>query len=401
MSKVSSIKSIDAARLGVPQKTALQIGVELLREVQVDEAIKPELLDAFEQVQAPIVELITWLAEQVNHLEDRIEALNPGTLATEALLQTEAYQSVIQMVEDTKPSALLAPLKTAHAELVALVQRLDPQVLIDALQQLYDPLMEFVNALDPDMLKEPIEQAVNTAVARLEQIKTSDLDTLIAVDRDAAALDALLPDAALQEMVDNEVWQGLKTLFDGTYLDRALDMLEQMGAQLASSQTLFDTRFLVAQADSGTAEGADDRSWMEAQSDVSESGLRDAFNALNGQIDALMERLPTLEAQRQQLLATSSDAEIAALLTDLDLAPLLNLSATVQTVLNLDASTLSARLEDIAALLQTRGPALENLRDGTQQLTLETLFKQHIDAPIRELLGPRACELRCNPWPKL
>ncbi|OAD21312.1 hypothetical protein THIOM_002925, partial [Candidatus Thiomargarita nelsonii] len=46
----SSIKSIDVARLGTPQKTALKIGTKLIQEVKIDDIIKPELISAFQEI---------------------------------------------------------------------------------------------------------------------------------------------------------------------------------------------------------------------------------------------------------------------------------------------------------------------------------------------------------------
>jgi hypothetical protein len=48
----NNIKAIDVASMSVPQRTALKVGATVLREVRVDEIVKPEILEAFEEIPA-------------------------------------------------------------------------------------------------------------------------------------------------------------------------------------------------------------------------------------------------------------------------------------------------------------------------------------------------------------
>ena len=57
----------------------------MIREVKVDEVIKPELQDAFKQILDPLRELIALLKDKVLFVEQIIDQFNPGSLITSTL----------------------------------------------------------------------------------------------------------------------------------------------------------------------------------------------------------------------------------------------------------------------------------------------------------------------------
>ena len=107
---------------------------------------------AFEQIREPLRALIQLLKEKVLFVEKAIDEFNPGTLATDAILNSEPYKLIISTLERFKPSDLLAPLKDANDELTKIVEKLDPQIIIDQVQKIYDQLYDMVEALSPESL---------------------------------------------------------------------------------------------------------------------------------------------------------------------------------------------------------------------------------------------------------
>jgi ElaB/YqjD/DUF883 family membrane-anchored ribosome-binding protein len=67
----ASIKRIDVAQMGTPQRTALKVSAKVLQEVRVDDVIKPELMEEFEEIRAPLTAILALIREKVNLLMDQ------------------------------------------------------------------------------------------------------------------------------------------------------------------------------------------------------------------------------------------------------------------------------------------------------------------------------------------
>ncbi|MEL6537032.1 MAG: hypothetical protein AAFQ98_16545, partial [Bacteroidota bacterium] len=107
------VNAIKVEELGVPQKTAIKLGAKIIKEVKVDEIIKPELIAIFKELRDPIAALIDELKKGVLQINKLIDEFAPGTIVRNLIENAGPYQDFIKLLETYKPSVLLEPLKTA------------------------------------------------------------------------------------------------------------------------------------------------------------------------------------------------------------------------------------------------------------------------------------------------
>ena len=74
----NKVKALDVAKMGTPQKVALKVGVKIIEQVKVDEIIKPELQAAFEQIRAPLADLIKLLKDKALEIDHDHRFLSAG-----------------------------------------------------------------------------------------------------------------------------------------------------------------------------------------------------------------------------------------------------------------------------------------------------------------------------------
>ncbi len=229
-----SIKNIDVAKMGTPQKTALKVGAKVIQEVKVDEIIKPELMAAFAEIRAPLQELIQLLKDKALMVEKIIDDFNPGSLANDLILNSDLYKIFISTLESFQPSQLLAPLKEANQHLTDIVKQLDPQLIIDEVQKLYGKLTELVDAVSPAPLIKMITDVTDIADYQLKQVRDVELGKILQTIKDTISLDKLLAKSGLQEIAQADFWQILKDTLGGAYLTTLSDAVGKIQTQLAA-----------------------------------------------------------------------------------------------------------------------------------------------------------------------
>ncbi len=376
----TSVKSLDVARMSTPQKTALKVGVKIIGQVKVDEVIKPELLDAFEQIRAPLAELITLLKEKALEIEKIIYAFNPGTVVNQFIVTAEPYRQLLSLLDEFLPSKLLAPLKDANEALTGIVRQLDPNILIDAVQQLYDQLAGLLEIVNPAPLNRLIGDATEVAVSRLGRLRDQELDTVIATIKKTISLARLLEASGLSEIANADFWTLLQNILGGAYLDEigtAITTVEQKLETLAVTLDFGGPQALLAETVKS----------IDQQLAVSTAFIATRVGELNTRFNREGETLTQLEQRRKALLKKSPVfPEITALLGELDLAPVLQLQTTTVAVVGIDSASLNTALQAVNGVLRPKVDTLRGLSAKTFQDGAALIFRRQLSDPISQLI---------------
>jgi len=378
----SSIKSIDVARLGTPQKTALKIGTKLIQEVKIDDIIKPELISAFQEIRDPLAELIELLEKQVLEIEKRINAFNPGSLATDKILNAEIYKTLMSTLATYQPSKLLAPLKKANAKLTELSNELDPQKLIDELQRIYGQFSELVEALSPAHLLRPIGEAIDIVVFQLKQVRDQELDKIVTTIKENVSIEKLMAGTGIQEIAKAEFWQSLNKVLGGAHLDTLKEAMAQVERQFKNRTALnFDDAMMQL-----TKAIID----IENQISVETSIINQRLTALN----QLLEdgRVKSLQERRRKLLVRYQDyPEVNNLLKSMDMTAFRDLIKAVKgLVQNAPDNALGALKIKLGSQLN----ALNSLTERQLQRAVPTIFHKQIAEPVGQLVDNLQAKLQ-------
>lgn len=379
----SSIKAIPVAQLGLPQRTALKAGAQILKEVQVDEQIRPELLDRFAQVCTPVAELLALVSEKVLLLEQAVYTFNPGTLAQELIENTGPYQQLMAALDAFRPSQIFVPLQELNATLAALVEQIDPGQWPKPLQTLYTELAALLTVLDPVVIKRLLDETLALPLAQLTHLRDQELAELWQAIQQQLSLATLLPGTGVPLASVTAVWSQLIALLGGADLAKIEAALAQAETTLAQettdySQPLAYLPTTLANLDRQQATAAD---------------------AISGQLRDLQAYLvatdwAALQARRAALLAQAdTPLVISQLLQPLDLQPVLQLQATVTALLELAPETLSAALTTLADALPAAGATLQAITPATLQSAAPAIFRQQLGDPLRQLVAQARTQL--------
>ncbi|MEN8220030.1 MAG: hypothetical protein ABFS56_27510 [Pseudomonadota bacterium] len=380
----SSIKSIDVARLGTPQKTALKIGAKLIQEVKIDDIIKPELISAFQEIRDPLKELIELLEEQVLEIETSINAFNPGSLATDKILNADFYKTLMSTLAAFQPSKLLAPLKKANAKLSDLVNELDPQKLIDELQRIYGQFSELVDALSPAHLERPIREAIDIVVFQLKQVRDQELDKIVTTIKENVSIEKLMAGTGIQDIAKAEFWQSLNKVLGGAHLDSLKEAMAEVESQFQNSTALnFDEAMMQL-----TKAVID----IENQISVETSVINQRLMRLKQLLEDGNERVKSLQQRRRKLLVRYQDyPEVNDLLKSMDMTAFRDM---IKAVRGLDQNALDSALGVLKIELGSQLNALENLTERQLQQAVPTIFHKQIAKPIGQLVDNLQAKLQ-------
>lgn len=375
-----NVRAIDVASMGTPQKTALKVGAKVIEAVKVDEIVKPELLDAFRQIREPLQELVNLLKNQVLVIERMIDEFNPGTIATDAILNSAPYQLVIKTLEEFKPSELLAPLKDANAELAKLVAKLDPEIILNELQRLYDQLYSLVETLSPESLNQLINKAINAASKELTNIRDYEIDSLLSTIKSAVSLEKLLAKTGLQDLADAEFWTMLKKVLGGDYLDEVSAAMDSIEASLRANAA---TLTFPSVAD----EIAKTREAFQLELGVTSTNLDAAATTLSQTIAAAAAEIEGLQVRRRKLMQTYDlSTGTGLMLRDLDLAPLTALSSTLGLVTGSTKTALNSCIGVYKPVIKAEESRIIALNESVLQNVVAAMFKRQFGDPVRKFV---------------
>jgi hypothetical protein len=382
------VRAIDTARLGTPQKTALKVGVKVIKEVNIDDVVRPELEAVFSEILQPLRELINLLRDGVLVVEQRIDAFRPGTLV--AGLVDPYLQKLFDQLDRFRPSDALKPVKDALALLEKALEQLDPQRLVDRLQGAYGQLRELVDTLEPTALNAEISRAANTAIRQIAQLRDVHLEDLLRTVRENVSLQKLLEGTGISEIADAELWDRLQMTLGGGYLDRITVAVDGVQARLAAEFTGLDY------GDAAAAVVAV-RKDVEAQRAVTATAYRAAVDALVASLEAAGDRVAALERRRTELLAggTVVRPEVDDVLRRMELKPLSDLLAALRAVAALDDTALAADLAHVKAVLTTASvAALKAMTEEKIRQAVPDIFKAQIGDPVRGFVARMKVKLQ-------
>lgn len=368
----TKINGIDVAKMGTPQKVALKVGAKIIEQVKVDEILKPELKEAFEQIRAPLAELITLLKDKALEVENTIDGFNPGTIV--ANFVSPPFESVIKVLDGFRPSRLLAPLKDANAKLTSIVQELDPQKLIDEIQKVYNELGDALKAFDPAPLNQLVGDAVNVVVSQLGRIRDRDLDSMLNEVKKAISLENLMAATGIPEIAQSDFWDKLRYFLGGGCLDQIATAVDQAGKLLSDQANTLDFSHPMALL-KDTVTAVD--SQLKADAVLIAKRIGELGALLGPNADALKQ----LDTRRTALMAKPATLpELKALLADLDLSPLLALSAFAAP------AKLDDRLAAVAGVLAPKADSLRKLTQSDYQNAALVIYQKQVSDPVHKLI---------------
>jgi ElaB/YqjD/DUF883 family membrane-anchored ribosome-binding protein len=370
------VQAIDTSRLGTPQKTALKVGVKIIREVNVDEVVRPELESVFAEILEPIRELIGLLRDRVLVVEQRIDEFRPGTLV--AGVVDPHLQRLLDQLDSFRPSHLLKPVKDALATLQGVLEQLDPQRVLDRLQDAYAQLRELVDALEPTPLNARVSQAANTAVRQIVQLRDVYLEDILKAVRDNVSLRKLLEGTGVAEIADAELWDTLRRVLGGGYLDRITEAVDEVEEALGRE---------FGSLDYGDAarEVAETLAAVTAQRSLTATAYRTAVNGLVTALEDASQKVGELEQRRTVLLEGGevTRPEVEEALRALDLQPVLDLLAALRGVAAMEAAGRSAALAKVKAACDPHVAALKALDEARIRQAVPAIFERQIGDPVR------------------
>jgi len=311
------LKKLDPSLLGMPAKLALTGAVALLPG-DLSPVTTPVTAEFSALVDAGPKPLLTQVQGQPQKLLDQVRRFSPDQLIGDELGKPLA--DLIRELEKFKPSALLAPVNDALAQLKQeIAQRADPSQVFAPLEAVFDGLLQRLDALDPAKLVQPLDTELRGAIDAAV--------TALPADELVAALDAIL--APVQHVRDLAVSartaiEGLQARFaglaDGEAQIRAWyqPVLDKVGAiaDVASLQPAFDAvtaalERLKAAALSGRLD-ASAAALMHALTDfapdVRLAAVGRSYRAIRGDAVAALPASPD-KAAIQALLARFSPAQ--------------------------------------------------------------------------------------------
>jgi hypothetical protein len=373
------IQAIKIEEMGVPQKTALKLGVKVVKEVKIDELIKPELLAIFKQLRDPIASLIEELKQGVLNINHIIEEFAPGTIVRNLIENAGPYKDFIALLEKYKPSVLLKPLKDANAKLTALVDKLDPDILIDKLQVLYNQLYELVDIISPEKLNKMILSSVSTVTAELKNIKDVKLDEIIQTVKQTISLKKLLEGTGIEDIADAEIWVQMKYYLGGEFLTKITEALLYVESNIAEEvkKMEFDTHkeALVKM-----------NQMVDEQIKWTKTKMVNLLTSLHSDLTGQLTKISEMDNRRKQLLIDQSDVPVYKdLLGNLNLSQLLELDTTISAILNKNG--------EITNILKEFAQPLKAIQDKLKKVDLTSLvsvapvlFKHQFADPINKIV---------------
>lgn len=371
------VRAIDTARLGTPQKTALKVGVKIIKEVNVDDVVRPELEAVFAEILEPLRELIGLLRDRVLVVEQRIDEFKPGTLVAGVI--DPHLQKLFDTLDSFRPSDALKPVKDALASLQKVLEQLDPQRLLDRLQGAYGQLRELVDSLEPTPLNAEISRVANTAIRQITSLRTVHLEDLLRTVRENVSLQKLLEGTGIQEIADPKLWERLGLTLGGGYLD-------QITAAVDGVQTRLGAEFGSLDYGDAAAAVVAVRKDVEAQRAVTAAAYRTSIDSFVAALEAAGERVAALERRRTELLTggTVVRVEVEDALRQMELKPVTELLAALRLVAALDDAALAGALQRVKAVLTPASvTALKGMTEEKIRQAVPDIFKAQIGDPVR------------------
>ncbi len=380
------VRAIKVEELGVPQKTALKLGAKVVKEVKVDEIIKPELIAIFKELRDPIAALVEELKKGVLQINQLIDEFAPGTIVRNLIENAGPYKTFIEILEKYKPSVLLEPLKDANAKLTDLVDELDPDILIEKLQGLFEELRKLAEALSPDQLNTMIMSAVGKVTGELRNIRDVKLDEILQTIKETISIQKLLEGTGIDDIADLEIWDQMKFYLGGDFLVKITDALTYVEREIQNK-----VASLTFNHHEEEVKKMNDL--IELQINWTAAAMQATLAQVKSSLESGMEKITALENRRKQLIIDIGDTpEYKALLERISLANLIAMDDLIATITtqNTDVST---SLSAFAKPLKDNQSKLKKVDQAALELAAPVIFKRQLADPINQIVVAIQAEL--------
>jgi phage-related protein len=218
----NKLKAVDVAKLSTATKTALKIGTEVIKQVDVPGTINPELKAAFAEILQPLENIVTSIEGEFLKIDQKINNLKPGTLVQEFL--GSYINSLVNILNNYKPSKLLQPVEELYQELLVKLDVLNPKQLLDKLQELYNKLQNVIQSLSPKPITDFLDQQLKAVSEQLDKLPVEALVNKV-IDG-LSQLDKLMASLGLGDVLKLEFWKNLEEILSFSIADKIKNVEE-------------------------------------------------------------------------------------------------------------------------------------------------------------------------------
>ncbi|NES43899.1 hypothetical protein [Moorena sp. SIO2C4] len=210
------LKAVDVSTLSTPVKTALKVGTEVIKAVDVPGVVNPELKAAFDEILAPLDNIVALMEGEFHKIDDKIESLQPGTLVVKFL---DPYLTpLVDKLNEYKPSILLQPVKDFYNNLLEKLEVINPKQLLDLLEELYQKLLGVIESLSPTMITDFLNQQLATVKTHLDNLPVEKL--VGKVTDGLSQVDKLMADIGLSDVLKSDFWKTLQDILKLKFTDK-------------------------------------------------------------------------------------------------------------------------------------------------------------------------------------
>ncbi|MEH2291331.1 hypothetical protein [Nostoc sp.] len=233
------LKAVDVSKLSTASKTALKIGTEVIKQVDVPGTVNPELKAAFDEILQPLENIITSVEGEFLKIDQKITNLNPGTLVEKFI--GPYINRLVSKLNDYKPSKILQPVKDLYQELLLKLDVLNPKQLLDKLEELYNKLLNVIKSFSPKAITDFLNEQLKIVTEELDKL---DVEALVnKVTEGLSQLDKLMASLGLGDVLKLEFWKNLEEILSFSVADK-IKGLEEIRDQLVAKVNAVNTQEL-------------------------------------------------------------------------------------------------------------------------------------------------------------
>jgi phage-related protein len=236
------LKAVDVSQLSTASKTALKIGTEVIKQVDIPGTINPELKAAFDDILQPLENIVTSIEGEFLKIDQKISNLKPGTLVEEFL--GSYIDKLVNTLNNYKPSKLLQPVKDLYQELLEKLDVLNPKQLLDKLEELYNKLLNVIKSLSPKPITDFLNEQLKVVTEQLDNLPVEVL--VNKVTEGLSQLDTLMASLGLGDVLKLEFWQNLEEILSFSVADK-IKGLEEIRDRLVAKVNAVDAQQLTEQ----------------------------------------------------------------------------------------------------------------------------------------------------------
>ncbi|NEO75993.1 hypothetical protein [Moorena sp. SIO4G3] len=297
------LKAVDVSTLSTPVKTALKVGTEVIKAVDVPGVVNPELKAAFDEILAPLDNIVALIEGEFNKINDQIESLKPGTLVVDFL---DPYLTpLVDKLNEYKPSILLQPVKDFYDNILDKLEVINPKQLLDLLEELYQKLLGVIESLSPTIITDFLNQQLTTVKTQLDNLPVEKL--VEKVTDGLSQVDKLMANIGLSDVLKSDFWNTLQEILSFNFTEK-IQEVEKIRDGIVTQVNAVDEKGLTQQLQE--LQRAIATYTTQTPDDLATDGVA-------GQVTAYQQVVATLEAPPPLANLPTPPAEIAVDYEDL------------------------------------------------------------------------------------